>query len=96
MFKSPTYLTTKGKNNALINCFVGDHDLLCSCNNPAYHCLQILATTLAPQLKQEEKQQIIQCLGGTDAVPTTRGDEEIGLEDLEKLFTEDTEEDAAG
>lgn len=96
MFKPPIYLTKKGKHNALINSFVHSHDLLCSCQNPTFHCLQILSEEIGPQLKSEEKNQIKQCLGDdtTIAVGTDAGDPDMA--DLEKLFEDDDIEDAAG
>lgn len=96
MFQSPAYLTPKGKKNALINCFVGGHDLICSCKNPAYHCLEILASTLGPQLKEEEKNQIKQCLGTTETTTTGVEEDGLGFGDLEKLFDADFTEDNDG
>lgn len=97
MFLSPTF-TTKQKQLQLINGFVQQHDYLCICKKPAFHCLKILTEQLAPELSEPEKQQIKQCLGTTTTdTATDRGEEEdIGLEDLEKLFENDPTEDDTG
>ncbi len=78
----------------LINSFIGNHDLVCDCYNPAVHCLNILLEQLAPELQERDKQQIKQCLGET----TTATDADIGIDtaDLEKLFGEDDEEEPTG
>lgn len=95
MFQAP-YMTNKGKQTQLINSFVHSHDLLCSCIKPTFHCLQILAQQLAPELKPEEKQQIIQCLSTATTTTDAAGeDQDDFIGDLEKLFEDDiTEEDA--
>ncbi len=96
MFKHP-HSTTRQKQLQLINGFVTQHDYLCCCDQPAFHCMIILCKQLSSELTDENKKQIIQCLGTTDtATATGPGDaaEELGLEDLEKLFaTEDTPEE---
>lgn len=93
MFHNPNY-STKQKERALINGFVHNHDLICICKNPAYHCLLTLSKQLGPELNQQEKQQIQQCLGTTTTDNADGVAEDHGLEDLEKLFAEDpTEED---
>nr|QCX41838.1 ORF2 [TTV-like mini virus] len=96
MFKSPTYLTTKGKKNALINSFVHSHDLLCSCSNPTLHCLEILASEIGPQLKEQERQQIKECLG-TGTTDTAAGEEDdLPIGEIEKLLEQDFTEDDTG
>ncbi len=92
MFLTPNY-STKAKQRHLINGFVQQHDYLCHCKNPAFHCLQILTAELAPQLSEKEKLQIKECLTTTAAATTTTEEDDHGLEDLEKLFAiEDTED----
>lgn len=91
MLKAPP---TSFQKKQLINCFIGDHDLICSCNNPAVHCLRILIDQLKPELQKEDIKQLQQCLGET----TTTGDaEDGGIDpgDLEKLFSEDADDDTA-
>lgn len=95
MFHTPN-LSTKGKEKQLINAFVGSHDLLCNCNEPAFHCLQILTKNLAPELSKNNKDQLIQCLGTTTTAATAGGEEDLGIEDLEKLFAEDGTDDDTG
>ncbi len=74
----------------LINTFVGNHDLICMCDNPAYHSLQILIKQLKPELKQEEIKQLQLCLG-EETTTTAANAEDTGIDigDLEKLFGED-------
>lgn len=89
MFKNPT-LSTKKLQLQLINTWIQTHDLTCDCNNPGFHVLQIAAKQIGPELKPQDKQQIIKCLGETsttDAAADT--DPDIALEDLEALFAED-------
>lgn len=84
-------LTTHQKKQ-LINTFVGNHDLICQCHNPAVHCLNILIDQLKPELQPQEIKQIKQCLG--DA-PTTPEEDDTGIDgvDLEKLFGNQEEDD---
>lgn len=95
MFLSPR-LTTKAKEKALINNFVGNHDLICMCNEPAFHCLKILINQLQPELSTENKNQLIKCLGSTTTEEGNGEKEDHGLEDLEKLFAEDPTGDDTG
>lgn len=95
MFLTPN-LTTKAKQLQLVNGFVQQHDYLCCCKNPTFHCLQILTTQLAPELKESEKQQIQKCLTTTKETTTAAGEEDLGVEDLEKLFATDLTEDDTG
>lgn len=95
MYKTPN-LTDKGKRRCLINSFVGNHDLLCCCNEPAFHCLKDLITQLKPDLTKEQKQEIIKCLGTTDGDHTTEENIDDFGEDLEKLFEEDVFGDENG
>lgn len=88
MFKTPE-LSTKNKEKSLINSFVGSHDLVCYCNNPALHCLQILIKQLKPELKQEEINQLKQCLGDDHTTTETAEDTGYDIGDLEKMFGED-------
>ena len=98
MFISPC-TTTKQKQLLLVNNFVSGHDLLCCCQNPAFHCAQILIQQLAPELKEKEKEQLKECLttapsGDTAADHGPEGDLDFG--ELEKLFEQDTEEETDG
>lgn len=96
MFSQPK-LSTKAKELQLTNSFVTSHDFVCNCKEPAKHCLNILIKQLAPELTDKEKLQIQQCLGTTTAAATTAGEDDLGLEDLEKLFElDDTSEEATG
>lgn len=95
MFHTPN-LTTKGKEKQLVNAFVSCHDLSCNCNEPAFHSLLVLTKTLAPELSEKNKQQLIACLGSTTTAATATEEEDLGIEDLEKLFAEDGTEEETG
>lgn len=92
MFSTPQFSQRKLELQ-LVNNFIGAHDLVCSCNNPGFHSLLILGKQIGPELNQQDKQQIKQCLGSDDTATADTADLDFG--DLEKLFAEDTE-DAAG
>lgn len=94
MFKTPNR-SKKQQETDLLNAFCSCHDLTCHCKNPLFHCLQIIASRLGPELKAQEKQQIKECLGDTTATKDgDAGDLDIG--ELEKLFAQDTTEDVDG
>lgn len=91
MFQTPNY-NKNSLEKQLINTWIGNHDLVCLCKNPAYHTLQILASKLGPELNPTERKQIKLCLGDEPTTAATAEDPDIG--DLETLFAEDhTEED---
>lgn len=95
MFSTPNY-TTKAKENHLINGFIHFHDMVCNCNGPAKHCLNILIKKLAPELSTQEKQQIQKCLTTTTTEDADGDADPFGLGDLEDLFAEGTTEDVPG
>lgn len=86
MFKTPN-LTTTATKKALINSFIGSHDLVCLCEHPALHCTQILIDQLKPELSSKEIKNLQLCLGDN---PTTKEEEDGGIDigDLERLFGE--------
>lgn len=87
--------TTKKEQLQFTNCVVSVHDLACNCPNPLYHATHILLKQLAPDLHQEEKNQLKQCLG-EDAGTSAAGDIDLDAGDLEKLFEQDITEDDTG
>nr|QOI17548.1 hypothetical protein [TTV-like mini virus] len=95
MFQATCY-SKKQQENQFVNSIITNHDLCCGCNNPAYHSLYILTKKLAPELKEQEKNQLKKCLGEehTTAADGVEGDLTFG--DLDKLFEEDFTEDADG
>lgn len=81
--------TTRWKETQWINITAQAHDLICKCDNPIKH---FVCTVLKRQkFTNKEKQEIQQCLTGTEEDTTLEGGFSAG--DLEKLFGED---DAAG
>lgn len=92
MFKPPT-TNNKKIQLQLINSWIHCHDLTCSCDNPGFHILQIAAQQIGPELKKQEKEQIIKCLGQTSTEDAAGGqDSDIDLGDLDALFAEDGDE----
>ncbi len=90
MLKSPT---TRQQKLQFVNCIVGCHDLMCKCNEPAFHSLRILLDQLKPELSPKNIEQLQKCLGD---VPGTAGEGEdggFGPGDLEKLFSVDEDEE---
>lgn len=94
MFSTPNY-SKKQLQLQLTNSFVTNHDFICDCKKPTFHCMIILAKQLAPELTQQEKQQIIQCLGETDTTTEDIGTD-LDAGELEKLFAEDVTDDGDG
>ncbi len=94
MFSTPK-LTKTQQENQLINCCIGNHDLLCHCKNPGYHTLWILTNKIGKELTPQEKQQLKQCLGEDHTTNAADGPEE-DIGDLELLFAEDTTDAADG
>lgn len=95
--------TDKQLKTQLTNTFIGNHDLVCSCNKPARHCLNlIIENQLSRELNPETIKQI-RCLlsedggqQGTAADPIPGDHDELdGFDagDLEKLFSEDIEDE---
>lgn len=87
----------KGKENQLKNLIYTAHDLCCSCQDPAAH----ITTLITPDSKNtsystQEIKKLQKCLGTTPVGED--GDVVDGLQpgDLEKLFSEDGEEDPEG
>lgn len=77
-----------------INACISIHDIGCDCYNPAFHTAKLILQQLAPELKQQEKDQLKQCLGDTTATTTADGDIDIDTGDLEQLFAQEDGEDA--
>lgn len=93
---SDLFYNKKQNQLQFINCTIGIHDLNCTCNNPGFHVLKILATQIGKELNNTDKNTIKQCLGDTTDQPTTAaGEDDLG-EDLERLFAEDTLEESDG
>ncbi len=90
----PPYYNSNSINQQLINTLIGNHDLICGCDDPASHLLYLLATKTKPKgFTDEEKENIKKCLGFTET--TTDQQEDIGFDagDLENLFGSFAEED---
>lgn len=97
-FYKPTYFTKNAVQNQLLNTIVGNHDLICSCDQPMTHLACLIFEKAQPtDFTEKQKKQIRKCLGdGETAIPNGGGVEEDGGltdGDLERLFAE---EDATG
>lgn len=92
MFKTPPF-GLKQKQLQLINLCVGGHDLLCCCSNPLFHTGKIILQQLSKEISEQDKNQLIQCLGDTT---TAEEEDPTGIDgkDLELLFADDAGEDA--
>ena len=92
MFLTPSR-NTKQNQLQLTNAAITCHDLTCSCNNPGFHTLLTLTKQIGPELTEQEKTQLIKCLGITTADTARTEEEDHGLEDLEELFAEGATDD---
>ncbi len=100
MYKPITYNERKIQLQ-ITNLTVHGHDLVCSCNEPAFHSLKIITKQLQGELTKKQKEEIKTCLGIT---PTTadagikeeNGDDDDFGEEIEKLFAQDQEDAATG
>lgn len=84
------YTTDRAKNNQLLNCIFGNHDLACGCQDPASHLTHLLIHNCKPtKFNKEETKEIQKWCGEL----TEDGDQEdtTGLEpgELDALFAED-------
>ncbi len=95
-FYKHTYLTKNAQQKQLLNTLVGNHDLICCCDEPLKHIFVLIAEKAKPtNFTEQQKKLIKQCLGEED----TAGDQEdhtgfdIDSGDLEKLFADDDGEE---
>lgn len=90
-----TYYGKKALQNQLLNSIVGNHDLICGCEDPLKHISILIFEKAKPKNFTENQKKIIkQCLGEEDADGGDQKDgEDITGEDLERLFAEDTTAD---
>lgn len=87
-------MTSNASQKQLLNTIVGNHDLICGCDEPLKHVACLIFEKAQPtNFTEKEKKTIKKCLGenGGDA----DGTEDLGIStgDLEKLFAEDTADD---
>lgn len=97
-FYIPAPYSTKQKNLQEVNLHVAIHDMRCGCNNPLKHIIfQLLEQEPSINFTPQEIQQLQTC-HGTGTATEGPGDDETGFGpgDLEQLFAEEKEEDAAG
>nr|QRG28982.1 ORF2 [Anelloviridae sp.] len=100
----PVKYSSKQLEKQLTNAYIHIHDLACGCFDPIKHILQQLVegkidTTISPDTLQKIKCLLTEDGGGEEdnklAVALT---DDLGLNEgeLEELFKEDTDPDAAG
>lgn len=84
----------------LTNLNVGIHDLICSCQQPAFHTSKILLKQLSGELTKQQKSELKRCLGTEEDTPQDGGDHAIVAldfgDDLEKIFQDSATEDNDG
>lgn len=93
-FCPPKY-SPKALQNQLINSIIGNHDLLCGCDNPTTHLAALLFEKTNPTNFTEEQKKIIRkCLGDDHTTTDIAAIEDGGFSegDLEQLFAEDGDE----
>lgn len=86
-----TFYGAKALQNQYLNTICGNHDLMCSCDDPLKHTALLILQKAKPKFTEEEKKIIRKCLGEEDGAggqDSTAIDIDSG--DLEKLFAEDT------
>ncbi len=87
-----TFYNASGQQKQLLNCIVGDHDLICCCEEPLQHITDLIFTANPDiKFKEETKQKIQKCLGTTQEED---GDDDAGIGEgeLDRLFAEEFDE----
>lgn len=91
----PTYFTKNAIHNQLLNTIVGNHDLVCSCDEPLIHITNLIFQKAKPtNFSEKDKKEILKCLG--DAAGDTAGKDDAPEDgftdgDLAQLFENDTD-----
>ncbi len=89
----PTYLTKNAQQKQLLNTIVGNHDLICNCEEPLKHIgLLIFEKAKPSNFTEEEKKLIKKCLGEEEATGDRDADDGFTDGDLAALFTEEATE----
>lgn len=89
-----TFYGAKALQDQFLNSICGNHDLMCSCDDPLKHTCLLILQKAKPTFTDDQKKIIKKCLGEEDGdgdPATTALDIDAG--DLEKLFAEDTTND---
>lgn len=90
-FYKPLNISQKHKNLQWINLIVGQHDMLCHCDDPLKHTIfAILEQEPSIKFTEEESKQLQKCLTSTDQGDGAGGVDDFGDGELERLFAEDT------
>ncbi len=97
MYKPITYNERKIQLQ-LTNLAVHGHDLICDCQEPAFHSLKIITKQLQGELTKKQKEEITKCLGttpttGAAGIKEENGDDDDFGEEIERLFAQDKEEE---
>lgn len=92
MFKTPS-LSTNQKKLQFINGITTLHDFICCCDNPLIHSSQILLQQLSKEASNEDKNQLIKCLGTTTEEDHGDAADILGDVDLDAFFADDTTQD---
>lgn len=89
----PTYLTKNSQQKQLLNTIVGNHDLICGCDEPLKHLgLLIFEKAKPSNFTEQEKSIIKSCLGEENTTGGQDADDGFTDGDLAALFTEEPTE----
>lgn len=90
----PPKYNSKQLQLQFVNCLVSTHDIKCSCNGPLEHIvLDIFKQERNLRFNSQEKQFIQTCLTTTEDVPGGNIIDELGEDELERLFENDGDQD---
>lgn len=84
--------STRQQNLKFTNAVTHLHGLICECEEPVVHSLQILLDQTSKELTPNQQKQLQKCLGTTQEDVATAADGLDFGDDLEQLFAEDIEE----
>lgn len=91
---TPPQYGPRGLENQIYNSIFHNHDLACGCKDPQLHILYLFSKDNKQKKLSLKELKEIKCrlTGEEDAEPTGE-DEDIGLEELERLFGEEDAQD---
>ncbi len=91
----PTKYSGKALQTQLLNSIVGNHDLICGCDEPTTHLAALIFEHARPtKFTEQQKKTIQKCLGDDPTTTAMAAADDGGFSegDLEDLFAEDGDE----